>query len=50
DIDPTIAAVSTVLVVASILILASAELLRIRSERMRTARLPDEAEVRGAVE
>ncbi len=50
DIDPTIAAVSTVLIVASILVLASAELLRIRSERMRTQRLPDEAQIRGAIE
>jgi putative spermidine/putrescine transport system permease protein len=38
DIDPTIAAVSTVLIVASILLLLSAELLRQRGERMRTGR------------
>lgn len=37
DIDPTIAAVSTLLIVVSVLILASAELLRVRGERMRTA-------------
>jgi putative spermidine/putrescine transport system permease protein len=38
DIDPTIAAVSTVLIAASVLVLATAELLRIRGERMRTRR------------
>jgi putative spermidine/putrescine transport system permease protein len=43
DIDPTIAAVSTILIVISIAILASAEALRFRSERMRTARVPDAA-------
>jgi putative spermidine/putrescine transport system permease protein len=43
DIDPTIAAVSTMLIVISITILASAEALRLRSERMRTARVPDAA-------
>jgi putative spermidine/putrescine transport system permease protein len=37
DIDPTIAAVSSVLITFSILILLSAELLRQRSERTRTA-------------
>jgi putative spermidine/putrescine transport system permease protein len=50
EIDPTIAAVSTLLVAASVLVLASAEILRARGERMRTAPLPDEAAVRGAVE
>jgi putative spermidine/putrescine transport system permease protein len=43
DIDPTIAAVSTILIVVSIAILASAEALRFRGERMRTARGPDAA-------
>ena len=37
EIDPTIAAVSTIFVVLSVLILLSAELLRQRSERLRTA-------------
>ena len=37
EIDPTIAAVSTVLIAFSIVILLSAELLRQRSERIRTA-------------
>ncbi|MBA3413947.1 MAG: ABC transporter permease [Chloroflexia bacterium] len=50
EIDPTIAAVSTILIAASVLVLAGAEVLRIRSERLRTGRLPDEAAVRGAVE
>jgi putative spermidine/putrescine transport system permease protein len=35
EIDPTIAAVSTILIAVSVAILASAELLRARSERMR---------------
>lgn len=43
DIDPTIAAVSTILIVISVTTLASAEALRLRSERMRTARVPDAA-------
>jgi len=50
EIDPTIAAVSTILIAASVLVLAGAEILRIRGERLRTGRLPDEAAVRGAVE
>jgi putative spermidine/putrescine transport system permease protein len=50
EIDPTIAAVSTILIAASVLVLAAAEILRIRSERLRTGRMPDEATVRGAVE
>jgi putative spermidine/putrescine transport system permease protein len=37
EIDPTIAAVSTMLIAISVLILLSAELLRQRSERMRTS-------------
>jgi putative spermidine/putrescine transport system permease protein len=37
EIDPTIAAVSTILITLSILILLTAELLRQRSERTRTA-------------
>jgi len=37
EIDPTIAAVSTVLIVVSVVILLTAELLRQRSERTRTA-------------
>ena len=37
EIDPTIAAVSTVLIAFSIVILLSAELLRQRSEWIRTA-------------
>jgi putative spermidine/putrescine transport system permease protein len=37
EIDPTIAAVSTILIVISVVILLSAELLRQRSERNRTA-------------
>lgn len=37
EIDPTIAAVSTIFIVLSVLILVSAELLRQRSERLRTA-------------
>src|SRR5215211_7278489 len=43
QIDPTIAAVSSLLIAVSILILLSVELLRQRTERMRTARLPDNA-------
>jgi len=50
EIDPTIAAVSTILIAASVLILAGAELLRIRSERLRTAPIPDAAAERGVVE
>ena len=52
DIDPTIAAVSTMLITVSVLVLLSAELLRTRGERMRTAKVPepDEAAVRGALE
>jgi putative spermidine/putrescine transport system permease protein len=42
EIDPTIAAVSTLLIALSVLILLSGELLRQRSERLRTA-APDEA-------
>jgi putative spermidine/putrescine transport system permease protein len=46
EIDPTIAAVSTVLIAFSIVILLSAELLRQRSERIRTATwAADEAEL-----
>ncbi|MEZ4529594.1 MAG: ABC transporter permease [Thermomicrobiales bacterium] len=37
EIDPTIAAVSTLLIVTSVAILMSAEILRQRSERMRTS-------------
>lgn len=37
EIDPTIAAVSTLLIIVSVLILLSAELLRQRSERLRTS-------------
>jgi putative spermidine/putrescine transport system permease protein len=37
EIDPTIAAVSTILITLSVLILLTAELLRQRSERIRTA-------------
>lgn len=37
EIDPTIAAVSTILIVTSVAILMSAEILRQRSERMRTS-------------
>ncbi len=37
EIDPTIAAVSTIFIVLSVLILVSVELLRQRSERLRTA-------------
>ena len=45
EIDPTIAAVSTVLIALSIVILLSAELLRQRSERIRTATwVADESE------
>ena len=43
QIDPTIAAVSSLLIAVSILILLTVELLRQRTERMRTARLPDNA-------
>ena len=50
EIDPTIAAVSTILIAASVLVLAGAEFLRIRGERLRTGRVPDEAAARGAVE
>jgi putative spermidine/putrescine transport system permease protein len=42
EIDPTIAAVSSLLIALSVLILLSAELLRQRSERLRTARPSDE--------
>jgi putative spermidine/putrescine transport system permease protein len=42
EIDPTIAAVSSLLIALSVLILLSGELLRLRSERLRTARIPDE--------
>lgn len=35
EIDPTIAAVSTILIALSVAVLASAELLRQRSERLR---------------
>jgi putative spermidine/putrescine transport system permease protein len=42
EIDPTIAAVSTLLITLSVLILLSAELLRQRSERMRTSAFVDE--------
>jgi putative spermidine/putrescine transport system permease protein len=41
EIDPTIAAVSTLLIVVSVLILVSAELLRQRGERLRTAVAPE---------
>jgi putative spermidine/putrescine transport system permease protein len=45
EIDPTIAAVSTILITLSILILLTAELLRQRSERIRTAtRVRDEGD------
>jgi putative spermidine/putrescine transport system permease protein len=45
EIDPTIAAVSTILITVSVLTLVSAELLRQRSERMRSvAFAPDESE------
>jgi putative spermidine/putrescine transport system permease protein len=37
EIDPTIAAVSTILITLSIVVLLTAELLRQRSERIRTA-------------
>ncbi|MDP9368164.1 MAG: ABC transporter permease [Chloroflexota bacterium] len=43
EIDPTIAAVSTIFIVLSVLILVSAELLRQRSERLRTA-IPTQVE------
>jgi putative spermidine/putrescine transport system permease protein len=43
QIDPTIAAVSTMLIALSIVILLAAELFRQRTERARTARLPDDA-------
>jgi hypothetical protein len=42
EIDPTIAAVSTVLITISIVILLCAELLRKRTERTRTAAWDDE--------
>jgi putative spermidine/putrescine transport system permease protein len=38
EIDPTIAAVSSILIAVSILVFVSAELLRQRGERMRTSR------------
>ena len=40
EIDPTIAAVSSIFIVLSVLILVAAELLRQRSERLRTAPRP----------
>jgi putative spermidine/putrescine transport system permease protein len=43
EIDPTIAAVSTLLIAISVLVLVSAELLRQRAERLRTA-VPTELE------
>lgn len=43
EIDPTIAAVSTIFIVLSVLVLVSAELLRQRSERLRTA-IPTQVE------
>ena len=42
EIDPTIAAVSTVLIVTSVAILLTAEMLRQRSERMRTSAIFDD--------
>lgn len=50
EIDPTIAAVSTILILVSVAVLGSAELLRMRGERMRAGPIKDEATVRGAVE
>ena len=45
DIDPTIAAVSSVLIGVSILVFVGAELLRLRSERLRTAERDTAGEV-----
>lgn len=50
EIDPTIAAVSTILIVVSIIILFSAELLRQRSERHRSIAFAKEEEDLGARE
>jgi putative spermidine/putrescine transport system permease protein len=50
EIDPTIAAVSTILITLSILILLSAELLRQRAERTRTATWIAEEDELGARE
>lgn len=50
EIDPTIAAVSTILIVVSIVILFSAELLRQRSERHRATSFVQEEEDLGARE
>ncbi len=50
EIDPTIAAVSTVLIAISVLILFTAELLRQRSERTRTATWIKEEDALGARE
>ena len=50
EMGPTIAAVSTILILVSVAVLGSAELLRMRGERMRAGPIKDEATVRGAVE
>ncbi len=50
EIDPTIAAVSTMLIAFSIVILFTAELLRQRSERRRTATWVTEEDELGARE
>jgi putative spermidine/putrescine transport system permease protein len=50
EIDPTIAAVSTILITFSIVVLLTAELLRQRSERTRTAAWAAEEDELGARE
>jgi putative spermidine/putrescine transport system permease protein len=50
EIDPTIAAVSTILILVSVVILLTAELLRQRSERTRTAAWAAEEDELGARE
>jgi putative spermidine/putrescine transport system permease protein len=50
DIDPTIAAVSTILITISVVILFTAELLRQRSERIRTATWIEDEDGLGARE
>ena len=49
EIDPTIAAVSTILVVLTGALFLSAELLRQRSERLRSGAVPDELPAREAM-
>src|SRR5579883_274740 len=49
EIDPTIAAVSTILIVLTGTLFLSAELLRRRSERLRSAAVPEDLVAKGAM-